>query len=101
MKSSTKVSELHLYIFLSSTLRYSMGRQSYATGQCCDLIRQYGTSLEIYHLESLQRDLKGELDSEVRLGGTLGAPMDHAEWEQLLVFLDEIIDDLNELEELK
>jgi hypothetical protein len=72
-----------LYMMLVSTVRYSMGRQTYMVGEACNLVRKFWKVLDRGMKEVVLRDLNHELELCDRLDRKLGADFDHREWVSL------------------
>jgi hypothetical protein len=73
-----------LWIMLLSTLRYSMGRQSYMPSYTCDLINQYKNYLSIEQVHQIREELEKELKLYEEMGKTLGDVFDHQMWRKFV-----------------
>lgn len=72
-----------LWTLLLCTVRYAMGRQTYIVSLAGDMVRRYGGSLRPEQVAQIGREIRDALAFEERLGRTLGADMDHREWQRL------------------
>lgn len=77
-----------LYTMLLSTVRYSLGRQTYITGVCRDLIERYAGLLTPPQRVVLRRDIADAMERHDALGGGLGMSCDVDAWRGALAFLD-------------
>ncbi len=76
-----------LYLMLVSTLRYSMGRQTYMVAETCRLVQKYWKFMDAGMREVLIRDLAQELERVEQRGNFLGSDFDHNDWATLLINL--------------
>lgn len=84
------VSIENLFVFLVQSLRYAMGRRSYATSETPDLIRKYWKFLDINRKQIILRDLREELEKAESWNGHLGDEMDHRNWKSLYKDISEV-----------
>jgi len=69
-----------LWMMMLATVRYAMGRRTYVTSWCLEMVDRYKG-----HLTQHQRDqLRAEVETELRMAGegsrTLGDACDHKAW---------------------
>jgi hypothetical protein len=51
------VSRMHLYAMVVATLRYCLGRDTYAVGECGEIVQKHWFDLDTSHRRCLERDL--------------------------------------------
>lgn len=73
---------------LLCSLRYCMGRQSYAVSVCCDFLREHWQEIDAKTRATMRRDLDEELRRYAELGQPMGADFDETAWRRLLTFMD-------------
>src|SRR3990172_12066555 len=85
-----------LWVMLISTIRYSMGRQSYMPGLCAEMYAHYKSALTLGQRKQIADEIETELRyvMELRASGALrhavypvnvwlGSEGDHKTWETL------------------
>lgn len=88
-----EVNKFDLWIMLLSTIRYSMGRQTYMPSLCRDLILSYHSILNIDELEQIVREITRELQLYTDLGKTLGSKYDHETWQQTVKTVERLLEE--------
>jgi hypothetical protein len=73
-----------IQILFPYAMRYTVGRQSYAVGEMCDIIRDKWPEIPPATRSILHRDLKTEVQSD----RPLGMKFDRKCWENLLEFME-------------
>lgn len=73
-----------LWILLISTVRYSMGRQTYMTSVAPELCLKYRAALSDDQVRQIREEVMSQLSSAEARGGTLGADMDHKSWKKFV-----------------
>lgn len=76
------VKPVDLWVMLLSTVRYSMGRQTYMSSLAWELVSQYEAALTKEQLQQIINEIELELKRCESVGSTLGAACDHASWKQ-------------------
>lgn len=77
--NATEMACLLLY-----SVRYALGRSSYAVGEVCDLVRQYQHVLTPGQTQTLRCDIQEAITQAEEAAGTVGMLMDHGAWVKLL-----------------
>jgi hypothetical protein len=70
------------------SVRYCMGRMSYAVGVCCDMVRSYAKHLKPHQVAQIAREIREEVDRAEKDGRTLGMDFDHRAWKELVTWCD-------------
>lgn len=91
-----KISADHLGWLLLCSMRYAIGRRTYAPSMTCDIIREHWKKLQQKDRDLLQRDLKEQVlyadkyDPERGIAGKwLGSACDEKTWRDMLVWMEE------------
>ena len=83
MDVQIQIEATDLWVLLSSTIRYSMGRQGYMPSYCAEIYHKYKDFLSI----GQRRQIAEEIFEQIRLaeasGKFLGSEYDHNEWRNL------------------
>ena len=77
-----------MWPLLLQSVRYAMGRQSYAVGECCRMVRMYAGHLTAGQVAQIGREIAEGLLVASLAGNTLGMDMDDREWRSLVVWCD-------------
>lgn len=72
-----------LWILLLSTIRYSMGRQTYMPDVCLRMLKVYRDHLTNDQLRQIAREVHAEQEKMITLGRKLGSTYDHQIWSQV------------------
>jgi len=80
---TARVDPQHMWVLLLSTIRYSMGRQTYMPAYCTELYHCYRRSLTLAQRAQIAEEIERELDICKQTGHKLGAMCDDAEWTRL------------------
>lgn len=73
-----------LWFMLLSTVRYSMGRCSYAPSYAVELVDRYRAHLAPEQLDQIYREVETELERHERSNSHLGHEMDHETWRRFV-----------------
>jgi hypothetical protein len=77
-----------LWVMLLSTVRYTLGRRSYATAQCRDLVLAYGGGLLPPQRDQIRHEIQDALLEAAKQGRTLGDKVDNDVWRNLVYDLE-------------
>jgi hypothetical protein len=92
MTDIAKVNPRDMWLLLINSVRYSMGRQTSAVADTCEIVRRHYKSLEGWQIAQIAREIREELDRAERKlvyrNGFLGAECDHKDWTALAEFLE-------------
>lgn len=93
-----KIECSELFLLLSCTVRYALGRKSYIVGWVADTVKAYAHFLNVHEIATIKADIEHAIRQADNTGTNVGMPMDHQEWEQLDKFLAELLEkgDFNE-----
>ena len=80
-----------LWVLLSFSVRYAMGRMSTAPSLISSLVVKFSSWLPTHQLEQIREEVQDELDLSRSTGTFLGMECDHREWQQLVEQLDRTI----------
>lgn len=75
-----QISYMDFWSMLLSTIRYSMGRQTYMPSTCISMCKDYGKYLNTDQKKQIIREIKRELELYESMKKTLGAECDHRTW---------------------
>jgi hypothetical protein len=70
------------------TVRYALGRRSYAVGDACTLARHLWPALDAKARAVVLRDVREALADAERDGRTLGDTCDDRQWRELLAWME-------------
>jgi hypothetical protein len=87
--NSLRVVAQDIWVMLLSTIRYSMGRQTYMPTLCVDFYRRYKKALAVHQRNQIAEEVSKELDSVARVGRLLGSQCDHDAWVELVRIIRE------------
>jgi len=73
-----------LYVFLTCTLRYALGRSSYIVSDVINLLTKYECCLEPWQFEGMIREIRNELSRCERNKMFCGMEMDHNAWRKFV-----------------
>ena len=86
-KTDPRVPPDHLWGMLIYSVRYAMGRRSYAVGEVCDWVRAYSKHLMVNQVEQIAREVAEELQKCESQDRHLGMAQDHRDWAHLVAYL--------------
>lgn len=75
--------EIDFEVVLCSALRYALHRQTYVVGCVTNTIKHYLPALSMKTLAVIYRDIQEAKNYAEKLGTTIGADFDEAEWMKL------------------
>jgi len=76
-----------LWLMLLSTIRYSMGRRTYITAICKDLVYRFIQYLEPWQQKQIAEEIQKELDRAHKSNQLLGDQCDEDCWRDIVQFL--------------
>jgi len=71
-----------VWVLLLSTVRYSMGRQTYMSSLAPEMALRYAAALTSKQVEQMRDEVLNELNTCEKAGQTLGGDMDHRSWKK-------------------
>lgn len=84
-------SDNDMWILLLSTVRYSMGRQTYMSSLAWELVDTYNQALTDDQLRQIIVEIQDALTTHESLGSTLGSGIDHESWQKGVARLSQIL----------
>ncbi len=75
-----EVNAADLWTLLLSTIRYSLGRQTYMVQYSTELFERYGEALTVMQRLQIAREILQEVERCERQGKTCGSEGDHVHW---------------------
>lgn len=88
--SNIEVTYDDFWTMLLSTIRYSMGRQTYMPSVCIDMCKAYGNYLAPQQQAQIVKEIKREVELYEGMKKTLGADCDHRTWKQGYLELEKL-----------
>lgn len=88
VRDPIEVSAVDAWEMLLSTIRYSMGRQTYMSGYSVDLYERYRDALTPKQKRQIRDEVQRAIDLAHKAGGTLGAACDERDWQRLVLAID-------------
>lgn len=82
-----------LWVMLLSTIRYSMGRQTYMSSLAPELVIKYSSGLSKESLRQIEEEIDYELKMCERNNMFLGSRLDHEAWRKGLEDIRKLTDD--------
>jgi hypothetical protein len=79
-----QLSEQDAWIFIMSTIRYSMGRQTYMTDLSQQLFHKYKSLLTKDQINQVYEEVEREIDLCEKFNKTLGGKIDHVLWKRFV-----------------
>lgn len=76
------VSDEDMFFLLWSSIRYAMGRRSYAVSTAIELFERYKAALSPYQVRLVDHDVRAELERVEANGYELGDTVDHEAWKR-------------------
>ena len=67
-ESKAEIKTIDLWTMLLSTIRYSMGRQTYMPSLCIDMCKMYGHYLSNHQKSQIIREIKREVELYEAIG---------------------------------
>lgn len=74
-------------LILICAVRYALGRMSYVVGEVCDYVKSKRNGLSRNCIDTIIRDIEGEIVHYRNSGFTLGMECDERDWLNLLEVL--------------
>lgn len=72
------------WIFILSTIRYTLGRSSYAVQESQNLFFKYKKLLEPWQVKVIFEEVIGEIELTERMNKTLGDRINHDSWKEFV-----------------
>lgn len=89
-------SDNDMWILLLSTVRYSMGRQTYMSSLAWELVDTYNLALTDDQLRQVITEIQDELTRYEAMGTFLGSEIDHRSWQKGVTRLSQILHERRE-----
>jgi hypothetical protein len=82
--SNVSVPPNKLWGMIIYSVRYALGRRTYATYEVAGWVRRYRNYLKAWQIAKIGNEVQEELDRAERSGRTLGDKQDHEVWQNLV-----------------
>lgn len=77
-----------LWVMLSATIRYSLGRSTYMSALCTDLYSRYRWVLSREQRKQLAEEVRRELERAEQASFLVGHQCDHDAWRAFVAMID-------------
>lgn len=81
-----------LFVLLSCSVRYALGRRSYVVSEVADLCLKYAAELSEAQRGVIVKDIREALKAAESYGVHVGMAMDHEVWQNCLASLEALND---------
>lgn len=88
-KEGLIIRQEHLWPLLLQSVRYALGRMTYAVTETISMVKEYASFLSEAECRQLQREIQEEITRAVAQGRFVGMECDHREWAALATWLED------------